>query len=65
MWEVLSRGCTPYSGIDNFDIQRYLNQGRRLEQPRATSNFVLVVRQTEPYCDFFITLMYIVKLKIK
>ncbi|XP_077977579.1 plexin-A2-like [Glandiceps talaboti] len=32
-WELLTRGELPYGTIDNWDIARYLEDGRRLERP--------------------------------
>ncbi|UJR25877.1 hypothetical protein I4U23_007227 [Adineta vaga] len=33
LWELLSRGKTPYPGIDNADIFTYVKNGYRLPQP--------------------------------
>ncbi|CAF0881012.1 unnamed protein product [Adineta steineri] len=33
LWELLSRGKTPYPGIDNADIFTYIKNGYRLPQP--------------------------------
>lgn len=33
LWELLTRGCTPYPDVDNFDIKEYLSEGRRISQP--------------------------------
>ncbi|CAF1064153.1 unnamed protein product, partial [Rotaria sordida] len=33
LWELMSRGRTPYSGIDNADIYTYIKHGYRLQQP--------------------------------
>ncbi|KAM9227000.1 macrophage-stimulating protein receptor [Leptosomus discolor] len=33
MWELLTRGASPYPGVDPYDMARYLLQGRRLLQP--------------------------------
>ncbi|KAK3610541.1 hypothetical protein CHS0354_008977, partial [Potamilus streckersoni] len=34
LWELVTRGVTPYPEVDNWDIVRYLQKGRRLSQPQ-------------------------------
>ncbi|XP_070578704.1 tyrosine-protein kinase receptor TYRO3-like isoform X2 [Ptychodera flava] len=38
MWEIFTRGKTPYRGIHNHDIHEFLQRGRRLKQPRQCPN---------------------------
>ncbi|XP_042305597.1 macrophage-stimulating protein receptor isoform X2 [Sceloporus undulatus] len=33
MWELMTRGASPYPEVDPYDITRYLLQGRRLPHP--------------------------------
>lgn len=33
MWEIMTRGQTPYAGIENAEIYNYLLGGNRLKQP--------------------------------
>ncbi|XP_066525342.1 tyrosine-protein kinase receptor TYRO3 [Hoplias malabaricus] len=33
MWEIMSRGQTPYPGVENSEIYEYLIKGERLKQP--------------------------------
>uniref|UniRef100_H2YEW1 Protein kinase domain-containing protein n=1 Tax=Ciona savignyi TaxID=51511 RepID=H2YEW1_CIOSA len=34
LWELLTRGVTPYPDVDAFDILHYILDGRRLRQPQ-------------------------------
>lgn len=33
MWEIATRGMTPYPGVQNHEIYDYLVEGHRLKQP--------------------------------
>ncbi|CAN7938242.1 unnamed protein product, partial [Ixodes hexagonus] len=33
LWELMTRGVTPYPEVDNWDIVNFLQQGRRMQQP--------------------------------
>ncbi|KAL1426124.1 hypothetical protein MTO96_018507 [Rhipicephalus appendiculatus] len=33
LWELMTRGVTPYPEVDNWDIVNFLKQGRRMQQP--------------------------------
>ncbi|ROI46692.1 Tyrosine-protein kinase Mer [Anabarilius grahami] len=33
MWEIATRGMTPYPGVQNHEIYDYLLDGNRLKQP--------------------------------
>ncbi|XP_077991825.1 hepatocyte growth factor receptor-like [Glandiceps talaboti] len=37
-WELLTRGELPYGSVDNWDIPKYLENGRRLPQPGYVSD---------------------------
>ena len=34
LWELMTRGVSPYPDVDAFDVRDYLAQGRRLYQPK-------------------------------
>lgn len=33
LWELMTRGVTPYPEVDNWEILNFLKQGRRMQQP--------------------------------
>src|SRR2546422_921863 len=33
LWELMTRGVTPYPEVDNWDIINFLKEGRRMPQP--------------------------------
>ncbi|XP_070558886.1 hepatocyte growth factor receptor-like isoform X2 [Ptychodera flava] len=38
LWELMTRGVTPYPSVDNWDIAKYLRKGKRLPQPQFCSD---------------------------
>ncbi|KAK6487663.1 tyrosine-protein kinase receptor UFO isoform X1, partial [Huso huso] len=40
MWEIATRGQTPYPGVENSEIYDYLRQGNRLKQPPDCLDFI-------------------------
>ncbi|KAK2182661.1 hypothetical protein NP493_342g02055 [Ridgeia piscesae] len=34
LWELLTRGCSPYPDVDSFNIKSYVMSGRRMSQPQ-------------------------------
>ncbi|XP_077979883.1 hepatocyte growth factor receptor-like isoform X1 [Glandiceps talaboti] len=38
LWELMTRGVTPYPSVDNWDISKYLRKGKRLPQPQYCSD---------------------------
>ena len=34
LWELLTRGVTPYPDVDNSDLPGYLETGNRMKKPR-------------------------------
>ena len=34
VWELLTRGAIPYSDVENWDINRYIAKGYRLNKPK-------------------------------
>ncbi|XP_049431579.1 macrophage-stimulating protein receptor-like [Epinephelus fuscoguttatus] len=54
MWELLTRGASPYPDVDPYDITHYLLKGRRLPQPQfcpdALYSIMLTCWDPEPEC---------------
>ncbi|KAK8761352.1 hypothetical protein V5799_027381 [Amblyomma americanum] len=52
LWELMTRGVTPYPDVDNWDIARFLRQGRRMERPefcpKELYNLMLQCWQKDP-----------------
>ncbi|XP_070531998.1 hepatocyte growth factor receptor-like isoform X1 [Ptychodera flava] len=40
LWELMTRGETPYPAIDNWDLVDYLDKGKRLQKPPYTPDEV-------------------------
>nr|XP_006820954.1 PREDICTED: hepatocyte growth factor receptor-like [Saccoglossus kowalevskii] len=38
IWELMTRGVTPYPSVDNWDIAKYLRKGKRLMKPQYCSD---------------------------
>lgn len=54
MWELLTRGASPYPDVDPYDITHYLLKGRRLAQPQycpdTLYSVMLACWNPEPEC---------------
>ncbi|XP_039971985.1 macrophage-stimulating protein receptor-like isoform X2 [Xiphias gladius] len=54
MWELLTRGASPYPDVDPYDITHYLLKGRRLLQPQFCPDTLYSIMLTcwdpEPEC---------------
>lgn len=54
MWELLTRGASPYPNVDPYDITHYLLKGRRLPQPQFCPDTLYSIMLTcwdpEPEC---------------
>ncbi|KAM9759685.1 macrophage-stimulating protein receptor-like isoform 2-T2 [Menidia menidia] len=54
MWELLTRGASPYPDVDPYDITHYLLKGRRLPQPQycpdTLYSIMLACWDPEPDC---------------
>ena len=42
LWELLTRGCSPYPDVDSFNIKSYVLSGRRMTQPQHAPDDVSV-----------------------
>ena len=38
MWEIATRGMTPYSDVSDDDIKKFLEDNKRLEKPQGCSD---------------------------
>ncbi|XP_070758264.1 macrophage-stimulating protein receptor-like [Enoplosus armatus] len=54
LWELLTRGASPYPDVDPYDITHYLLKGRRLPQPQfcpdTLYSIMLACWEPEPEC---------------
>ncbi|XP_038128909.1 macrophage-stimulating protein receptor-like [Cyprinodon tularosa] len=54
MWELITRGASPYPDVDPYDITHYLLKGRRLPQPQycpdTIYSIMLACWDPEPEC---------------
>ncbi|XP_034440841.1 macrophage-stimulating protein receptor-like isoform X1 [Hippoglossus hippoglossus] len=54
LWELLTRGASPYPEVDPYDITNYLLKGRRLPQPQycpdSLYSIMLACWDPEPEC---------------
>ncbi|XP_028302476.1 macrophage-stimulating protein receptor-like [Gouania willdenowi] len=54
MWELLTRGASPYPDVDPYDITHYLLKGRRLPQPQFCPDTLYIIMlacwDPEPEC---------------
>ncbi|KAL2091214.1 hypothetical protein ACEWY4_013477 [Coilia grayii] len=53
MWEMLTRGASPYPEVDPYDITHYLQKGRRLPQPQYCPNplYAIMLKCWDPEAD--------------
>ncbi|KAK2857771.1 hypothetical protein Q7C36_005690 [Tachysurus vachellii] len=63
MWEMLTRGASPYPDVDPYDMTPYLLQGRRLPQPQycLDSLWCILLQCWNPEPDFRPTFSILVK----
>ncbi|XP_041944494.1 macrophage-stimulating protein receptor [Alosa sapidissima] len=53
LWEMLTRGASPYPEVDPYDITHYLLKGRRLPQPQYCPDplYAVMLRCWDPEAD--------------
>ena len=54
LWELLTRGCSPYADIDSFRIKTYLQKGYRLSQPEHAPDEVWVPTGMDHFLSSFL-----------
>jgi len=53
LWELLTRGVTPYPDTDNSAILEYIKGGNRLKKPKQCPDEVYVVIYLAFYCKCY------------
>jgi len=56
LWEILTRGETPYPGVNNYEIKDFLKIGKKLDRPSFCPDEVYVAYSK---CDFKIVAIFI------
>ena len=54
MWEIMSRGKTPYPGVHTHELLTYLEASHRLKPPVDCDSKLWVSPPTSPYCHYIV-----------